>query len=130
MPDIHFIWQPANWSDRPIRALRAFHGSQEYLVGLYGFNARCQSRWFAHRTFIFCGRQSSGLTGGPLLSTSIRDDAYRTIDFILYRSSNSSIVSAYLVLVKVTSSPRQQGDYHSARYSAKENKVLKDYTFT
>jgi len=75
MPDIHFIWQPANWSDRPIRALRAFHISEKYLVGFYGFNAHRQSRWFAHRTFIFCGRQSSGLTGGPLLSTNLSDGA-------------------------------------------------------
>lgn len=71
MPDIHFIWRPANWPDRPNRALRAFHGFGEYLVGFYGFNACRQSRWFAHRTFIFCGRQSCGLTDGPLFSCQI-----------------------------------------------------------
>lgn len=71
MPDIHFIWRPANWPDRPNRALRAFHGFGEYLVGFYGFNACRQSRWFAHRTFIFCGRQSYGLTDGPLFSRQV-----------------------------------------------------------
>lgn len=71
MPDIHFIWRPANWPDRPIRALRASHGFDEYLVRFYGFNARRQSRWFAHRTFIFCGRQSCGLTDGPPFSCRV-----------------------------------------------------------
>lgn len=69
--DIHFIWRPANWPDRPKRALRAFHGFGEYLVGFYGFNARRQSRWFVHRTFIFRGRQSCGLTDGSLFSCQI-----------------------------------------------------------
>lgn len=96
MSDIHFIWRPANWSDRPIQALRAFHGFDEYLVGFYGFNAYRQSRWFAHRTFILCGRQPYGLTDDPLFSCQI----FMVVSCCLFILHRSFDVSPYFYFVR------------------------------
>lgn len=98
MSDIHFIWRPANWPDRPIRTLRAFHGFDEYLVGFYGFNTHRQSRWLAHRTFILCGRQPYGLNDGPFLLS----DLYGGVPCRLFTLHHSFDDSSYFCFVRAS----------------------------
>lgn len=88
--DIHFIWRPANWPDRPKRAPRTFHGFGEYLVGFYGFNARRRSRWFVHSNIHLS--RSTVLRINRWLSILLSDlyggMPHVTALFIYYRSFN------------------------------------------